>query len=83
MTSYTQTVSRRLPRGWLHFLAQIAFWLGFYVVYQMARGFAPDDPEAAVELAEIDGLLGAWPEAIRFCDDALRVDPGHPAALDA
>ena len=47
MTSYTQTVSRRLPRGWLHFLAQIAFWLGFYVVYQLARGLADRDVSAA------------------------------------
>ena len=47
MTSYTQTVSRRLPRGWLHLLAQIGFWLGFYVVYQLARGFADRDVSAA------------------------------------
>ena len=49
VTSYTQTVSRKLklPRGWLHFLAQIAFWLGFYVVYQLARGLADRDVSAA------------------------------------
>ncbi|MEO5634095.1 phosphatase PAP2 family protein [Gaiella sp.] len=47
MTSYTQTAGRRLPRGWLHLLTQIAFWLGFYVVYQLARGFADRDVGAA------------------------------------
>jgi membrane-associated phospholipid phosphatase len=47
VTSYTQSVSRRLPRGWLHLLAQIGFWLGFYVVYQLARGFADRDVSAA------------------------------------
>ncbi len=47
MASYTQTVSRRLPRGWLHLLSQIGFWLGFYVVYQLARGFADRDVSAA------------------------------------
>lgn len=47
MTSYAQTVSRWLPRGWLHLLAQIGFWLGFYVVYQLARGIADRDVSAA------------------------------------
>jgi membrane-associated phospholipid phosphatase len=45
VTSYTDTRSagRRLPRGWKHLAAQIAFWLGFYVVYELARGFADRD----------------------------------------
>jgi len=43
VTSYTQTVSRRLPRGWGHLVAQVAFWLGFYVVYQFVRGIADRD----------------------------------------
>jgi membrane-associated phospholipid phosphatase len=43
VTSYTQTASRRLPRGWRHLLAQFAFWLGFYVVYQIVRGIADRD----------------------------------------
>ena len=47
MTSYTQTGSQRLPRGWLHLLAQVGFWLGFYVVYQLARGLADRDVSAA------------------------------------
>jgi len=40
VTSYTQTVGRRLPRGWRHLALQIAFWIGFYVVYQVVRGLA-------------------------------------------
>ena len=47
MTSYTHTVSRRLPRGWIHLAAQFAFWLGFYVVYQLVRGVANRDVGAA------------------------------------
>ena len=47
MTSYTQTVSRRLPRGWIHLAAQLAFWLGFYVLYQLVRGVADRDVGAA------------------------------------
>jgi membrane-associated phospholipid phosphatase len=41
MTATTATVAaRRLPRGWAHLLLQVGFWLGFYVVYQAARGLA-------------------------------------------
>ncbi len=47
MTTYTQPEGRRLPRGWRHFLLQIAFWLGFYVVYQLVRGIADRDVTAA------------------------------------
>ena len=47
MTSYTQTVSRRLPRGWVHLAAQLGFWLGFYVLYQLVRGVADRDVGAA------------------------------------
>jgi len=45
VTSYTETrpARRRLPRGWTHLAAQIAFWLGFYVVYEFVRGFADRD----------------------------------------
>ncbi|HEX5583140.1 phosphatase PAP2 family protein [Gaiella sp.] len=38
MTGYAE--ARRLPRGWTHLLLQIAVWLGFYGVYQAARGAA-------------------------------------------
>ncbi|MEI7759821.1 MAG: phosphatase PAP2 family protein [Thermoleophilia bacterium] len=40
MTSYAQTVNRRLPRGWFHLVSQFAFWLVFYAVYQVVRGVA-------------------------------------------
>ena len=44
MTSYTQSEpgpeTRRLPRGWGHLALNVAFWLGFYVIYQAARGLA-------------------------------------------
>ena len=30
----------RLPRGWAHLAFQFAIWMGFYVVYQVARGAA-------------------------------------------
>lgn len=32
--------ARRLPRGWTHLALQFGFWIGFYVVYQLARGIA-------------------------------------------
>ena len=41
------STSRRLPRGWLDLAFQFAFWIGFYVVYQVARGIA--DHEGAKE----------------------------------
>ena len=51
MTSYTQsesgTETRRLPRGWGHLALNVAFWLGFYVVYQAARGLADRDVTTA------------------------------------
>jgi membrane-associated phospholipid phosphatase len=43
MTSYTASVSRRLPRGWAHLALQFALWMGFYVVYQLVRGVADRD----------------------------------------
>lgn len=33
-------IGRRLPRGWRHLALQVAVWLGFYAVYQVARGLA-------------------------------------------
>jgi membrane-associated phospholipid phosphatase len=36
-------VTRRLPRGWGHFLLQFAIWMGFYAVYQVVRGAADRD----------------------------------------
>ncbi len=40
MTSYAETVGRRLPRGWAHLALQFAFWMAFYAVYQAVRGIA-------------------------------------------
>ena len=51
MTSYTQSETgpetRRLPRGWGHLALNVAFWLGFYVIYQAARGLADRDVTTA------------------------------------
>jgi membrane-associated phospholipid phosphatase len=33
-------LGRHLPRGWPDFLFQLGLWLGFGLVYQLARGFA-------------------------------------------
>ena len=40
MTTFTATATRRLPRGWAHLGLQFGFWIGFYFVYQAARGLA-------------------------------------------
>ena len=40
MSTHAASGRRRLPRGIGHFALQIAFWLGFYVAYQAARGVA-------------------------------------------
>ncbi|MGH2996640.1 MAG: phosphatase PAP2 family protein [Gaiellaceae bacterium] len=41
--------ARLLPRGWGDFLFQLGLWLGFGVVYQLARGFADRNPVEAFE----------------------------------
>ena len=43
MTAHAAAAARRLPRGWAHLALQFGFWLGFYVVYQAARGLADRD----------------------------------------
>jgi membrane-associated phospholipid phosphatase len=40
VTSHAAETSRRLPRGWAHLALQFVIWMGFYVVYQIARGAA-------------------------------------------
>ena len=52
MTSYAETVGRRLPRGWAHLALQFAFWMAFYVVYQAVRGIA----DRSVDDAFANGL---------------------------
>jgi membrane-associated phospholipid phosphatase len=36
-------LTRRLPRGWGHFLLQFVIWMGFYAAYQIVRGAADRD----------------------------------------
>jgi membrane-associated phospholipid phosphatase len=40
VSSLVAETSRRLPRGWAHLGFQFLIWIGFYVVYQVARGAA-------------------------------------------
>jgi len=40
VSSLVAETSRRLPRGWAHLALQFVIWMGFYVVYQIARGAA-------------------------------------------
>jgi len=40
VSSLVAETSRRLPRGWVHLGFQFVIWIGFYVVYQVARGAA-------------------------------------------
>lgn len=40
MSSTVADSPRRLPRGWIHLAFQFVIWIGFYVVYQIARGAA-------------------------------------------
>jgi len=40
VSSLVAQTSRRLPRGWAHLALQFVIWMGFYVVYQIARGAA-------------------------------------------
>jgi membrane-associated phospholipid phosphatase len=47
MAASTATVARRLPRGWAHLALQFGFWIAFYFAYQLARGVADREGEAA------------------------------------
>jgi len=40
VSSLVAETSRRLPRGWAHLGFQFAIWMGFYAIYQVARGAA-------------------------------------------
>jgi membrane-associated phospholipid phosphatase len=37
-------LGRQLPLGWADFIFQVGLWLGFALVYQLARGFADHSP---------------------------------------
>jgi membrane-associated phospholipid phosphatase len=39
---------RVLPRGWTHFAAQVALWLGFYSSYLVVRSLVDQDPSEAL-----------------------------------
>src|SRR5579862_8038538 len=39
---------RVLPRGWGHFWAQLALWIGFYVTYLAVRGVTDGNTAEAV-----------------------------------
>jgi membrane-associated phospholipid phosphatase len=47
MSQHAATLTRRLPRGWAHLGLQFAFWIGFYLAYQLARGVADHGGTAA------------------------------------
>ena len=57
MTAMTAAATRRLPRGWAHLALQFGFWIGFYFVYQAARG-----------LADRDGVATAFANGERIID---------------
>jgi membrane-associated phospholipid phosphatase len=40
VSSTAVQTQRRLPRGWAHLAFQFVIWMGFYAVYQVARGAA-------------------------------------------
>ncbi|MGI8885728.1 MAG: phosphatase PAP2 family protein [Gaiellaceae bacterium] len=40
MSSLAAERSSRLPRGWAHLAFQFVIWMGFYALYQIARGSA-------------------------------------------
>ena len=40
VSSFAAQTSRRLPRGWRHLAFQFVIWMGFYALYQVARGSA-------------------------------------------
>ena len=52
MSSLVAQTSRRLPRGWAHLAFQFVIWMGFYVVYQIARGAADRDVYHAFQNGE-------------------------------
>ena len=49
MTAHSHAANRVLPRGWAHLALQVAIWLGFYAVYQVARGAADQSVDQAFE----------------------------------
>jgi membrane-associated phospholipid phosphatase len=62
VTTHAASPGRRLPRGWSHLGLQFAIWIGFYGVYQLARGAAdrsvPDAFEHGREIIQFQYRLG-------------------------
>jgi membrane-associated phospholipid phosphatase len=52
VSSFAEQTSRRLPRGWAHLAFQFVIWMGFYAVYQVARGAADRDVVTAFQNGE-------------------------------
>ena len=63
MSTLVAETSRRLPRGWAHLALQFVIWMGFYAVYQVARGAADRDVVTAFQngewVARTENELGA------------------------
>lgn len=49
MSAVVAAGRRALPRGYTDFARQLLIWFGFYVVYQIARGYADRDVARAFE----------------------------------
>ena len=47
MTAFVAAGRRVLPRGWAHFWAQVAIWVGFYLSYLGVRSVADRNPATA------------------------------------
>jgi len=52
VSSFVAETTRRLPRGWAHLGFQFVIWMGFYVVYQVARGAADRSVASAFQNGE-------------------------------
>jgi hypothetical protein len=57
MSAYSEARTSRLPRGWAHLILQFAFWIGFYLVYQAARGLADDRGGMTTALANGEAII--------------------------
>jgi membrane-associated phospholipid phosphatase len=49
MTALVHAGRRHLPRGWSDLGRQVTIWLGFLVIYELARGFADRNPTKAFQ----------------------------------
>ena len=75
MSAHAESLGRRLPRGWAHLALQFAIWIGFYAVYQVARGAADHSVEQAFAngqaIIDLQRALGSMVELpLQDLDDA-------------